>query len=48
MGGSADTHVRIRNSWGSDWGIGGSAWLPIEYIQTHATRAFVQSHGQAI
>src|SRR6266568_6038145 len=24
---------RIRNSWGSEWGIGGDFWMPYEYFQ---------------
>ena len=33
-------YVRVRNSWGTQWGDQGHAWLPIEYIDLHALQAF--------
>jgi hypothetical protein len=35
-----EPHVLIRNSWGVSWGHQGYAWLPKEYIDTHALEAF--------
>lgn len=32
--------IRIRNSWGTDWGDGGNAWLPFNYVDVHAVTAF--------
>src|ERR1044071_1809789 len=39
-GGSSPTigALRVRNSWGTDWGDGGYGWLPYEYVlQNYAT-----------
>lgn len=33
-------HVLVRNSWGVSWGLEGHAWLPEDYINTHALEAF--------
>ena len=33
-------YVRVRNSWGVNWGDQGHAWLPIEYIDLHTLQAF--------
>ncbi len=32
--------IRIRNSWGTSWGDGGNAWLPLNYLDVHAVMAF--------
>jgi hypothetical protein len=42
LGETADgkQYVRIRNSWGANWGQQGHAWLPIEYIDMHVLQAF--------
>jgi len=29
----------IQNSWGSGWGLGGYAWLPIRYLEAFAVQA---------
>jgi hypothetical protein len=31
----------VRNSWGDGWGLGGYAYLPIEYVARHAIEAAV-------
>lgn len=31
----SDCHLRIRNSWGPQWGDAGHAWLPWSYVQLH-------------
>lgn len=33
-------HILIRNTWGTDWGNAGNAWLPFDYIDSHAVKAF--------
>lgn len=33
-------HILIRNTWGADWGNAGNAWLPFDYIDFHAVKAF--------
>jgi hypothetical protein len=33
-------HVLIRNTWGADWGNAGNAWLPFDYVDSHAVKAF--------
>lgn len=35
-----ETHFRIRNTWGENWGERGNAWLPHSYVQSHAVTAF--------
>ncbi len=35
-----ETHVLIRNSWGSEWADNGHAWLPEAYVLTHALHIF--------
>ena len=33
-------HILIRNTWGTDWGNAGNAWLPFDYVDSHAVKAF--------
>jgi hypothetical protein len=33
-------HVRIRNSWGTEWGQQGCAWLPEKFVDLHVIEAF--------
>lgn len=35
-----EPHLLIRNSWGAGWGMQGHAWLPQEYLVSHAILAF--------
>lgn len=37
---TGEQYVRVRNSWGTNWGDQGHAWLPIEYIDLHTLQAF--------
>ncbi len=37
---AGEQYVRVRNSWGTNWGDQGHAWLPIEYIDLHTLQAF--------
>ncbi|WP_081055584.1 MULTISPECIES: C1 family peptidase [Burkholderia cepacia complex] len=37
---SSERYIRIRNSWGVDWGDSGHAWLHSDYIDTHTVDAF--------
>jgi hypothetical protein len=41
-GASADTsgHFIVRNSWGSDWGLNGYAYLPYVYVNEHGMQAW--------
>ncbi|MBO9049526.1 C1 family peptidase [Curtobacterium flaccumfaciens] len=32
--------LRIRNSWGADWGDGGCCWLPLDYLRDYGYSAF--------
>ncbi len=40
-GPSPHTAFLVRNSWGPQWGAGGYAWLPIEYLRNFAVQAAV-------
>jgi hypothetical protein len=31
----------IRNSWGSSWGVNGTAWLPLTFLDEHACEAWM-------
>lgn len=33
---SSELHILVRNSWGAQWGDAGHAWLPEQYVTTHA------------
>lgn len=35
-----EPYFLIRNSWGSEWGIEGTAWIANSYLRTHALCAF--------
>ena len=35
-----DPYVLVRNSWGTSWGLDGSAWIPMTYVDAYATHAF--------
>lgn len=35
-----ESYFLIRNSWGAQWGLGGSAWLSETYLLKHAICAF--------
>lgn len=37
---TAERYILIRNSWGSNWGYDGRAWLPEQYIKKHIVCAF--------
>lgn len=37
---SQDSLLLVRNSWGTAWGIDGSAWLPMSYVNAYTTHAF--------
>lgn len=37
---TGESFIRIRNSWGPNWGDAGNAWLPFRYVDFHAVLAF--------
>lgn len=37
---SSGRHLRIRNSWSSQWGDAGYAWLPETFVDLHVLEAF--------
>jgi hypothetical protein len=37
---SGEEYIRVRNSWGPDWGESGHAWLHANYINAHAVEIF--------
>lgn len=39
--------VRVRNSWGFDWGDAGHAWLPWAYLELHTLCVFGNHHGSS-
>jgi hypothetical protein len=37
----ATAEMLIRNSWGSFWGINGTAWLPLRFLDDHRCEAWI-------
>ena len=37
---SAERYLKVRNSWGSGWGLEGYAWLPQSFLDLHLIGTF--------
>jgi hypothetical protein len=37
---TGELHVRVRNSWGDEWGDAGHAWMPEKHLRLHLHEAF--------
>lgn len=38
---TSETHVLVRNSWGSGWGLNGHAWISERHLDVHLQEAFL-------
>jgi hypothetical protein len=39
--GTGETHVLLRNSWGTQWGSNGHAWMSKPHLDVHLQEGFV-------